>query len=421
MVALRPLPADALLSRPTGLVVLPSGKLCVAGAHGLALLLESGKRSKQQLRKVPPLEAPTGLACSDSALFVACKGSHRVFKLDLHDNFALVASAGGAGSGPDQLASPQSLALVSSTLFVCDTNNHRVVAYHSVMLEPTGVVFGSEGSGEGELSFPHGLAVLDTEELEGGAEERPVRLLVTDTHNHRLCCFSLVGEFLWARGGHGTAPGCFDEPSGVAVARGVIAVAERARVQLLTREGAPLRLVPLPGELAAAGGLHSVCLGARHLYTSEEAAGRPLPAGQLLMLDLGPDLELELGGQAVEAAEGAGAGGVAREAVVAEAAMAAMEVSPPVGTAAAVGTPAAVGGAAAAAATVSSESTAGSAKGGEGGEDEESESVLLDPDVLSCLFEGMELQAKLPPRPSQPPSPPALPSSPPPCPPSSSF
>ena len=55
---------------------------------------------------------------------------------------------------------------------------------------------------------------------------------------------------MWARGGHGTAPGCFDEPSGVAFARGVIAVAERARVQLLTREGAPLRLVPLPTELA---------------------------------------------------------------------------------------------------------------------------------------------------------------------------
>ena len=164
MAALRSLPADALLSRPTGLVVVPSGKLCVAGAHGLALLLESGKRSKQQLRKAPPLDAPTGLACSDSALFVACKGSHRVLKLDLHDNFALVASAGGAGSGPDQLAAPQSLALVSSTLFVCDTNNHRVVAYHAVMLEPTGVVFGSEGSGEGELSFPHGLAVLEAPE-----------------------------------------------------------------------------------------------------------------------------------------------------------------------------------------------------------------------------------------------------------------
>ena len=92
MAALRSLPADALLSRPTGLVVLPSGKLCVAGAHGLALLLESGKRSKQQPRKAPPLDFPTGLACSDSALFVACKGSHQVIKLDLHDNFALVAS-----------------------------------------------------------------------------------------------------------------------------------------------------------------------------------------------------------------------------------------------------------------------------------------------------------------------------------------
>ena len=237
MAALRSLPAGALLSRPTGLVVLPSGKLCVAGAHGLALLLESGKRSKQQPRKAPPLDLPTGLACSDSALFVACKGSHQVIKLDLHDNFALVASAGGAGagSGPDELAAPQSLALVSSTLFVCDTNNHRVVAYHAVMLEPTGVVFGSEGSGEGELSFPHGLAVLD-------APEQPAQLLVADTHNHRLCCFSLVGGFLWARGGHGTAPGCFDEPTGVAVARGMIAVAERVRVQLLTREGAPLRL-----------------------------------------------------------------------------------------------------------------------------------------------------------------------------------
>ena len=157
MAALRSLPADALLSRPTGLVVVPSGKLCVAGAHGLALLLESGKRSKQQLRKAPPLDAPTGLACSDSALFVACKGSHRVLKLDLHDNFALVTSAGGAGSGPDQLAAPQSLALVSSTLFVCDTNNHRVV----VLDAATGAferAIGSEGGGEGQFNKPSGVA-----------------------------------------------------------------------------------------------------------------------------------------------------------------------------------------------------------------------------------------------------------------------
>ena len=46
----RPSPATDLLAAPTGCLVLPSAKVCVAGSHGLALLLASGKRPKAQPR-----------------------------------------------------------------------------------------------------------------------------------------------------------------------------------------------------------------------------------------------------------------------------------------------------------------------------------------------------------------------------------
>lgn len=320
-----------LLERPTGCVVLPSGKLLVAHAPGLALLLASGKRAKQQPRH-SPCDSPTGVACSESALFVTSRSDCQIWHLD-PQSFSRVRSVGMPGSGADQLAAPHGLAVLGNTLYVCDCNNHRIVAYHALLLEPE-TSFGSEGAGEGELSFPRGLAALEV-----GDE---ARLVVADTMNHRLQCFSRKGDFVWVRDG-------FDEPSGVSVAQdrgGVIAVAERGRLRLLTPDGMPLQSVSLPGAL------HSVCFGAKHLYASDEVGG------QLHVLELPPpfDSAANTGPPADSVPEPPSPS--ASEAAAPGQVEAAGEVVPC---------------------------------------DTESEcSVLLDPDVLSCLFEKLQLQGFLP-------------------------
>ena len=194
--------------RPTFVASLPSGKLCVsdAGAHKLILLSSSAKRVKQP-KHMPVLNLPSGLACDESAIYVADQGTHQVHRLGLPD-FAPIGIAGGPGSEAGQLTSPQGLVLVNNVLFVSDSHNHRIVMYHPQLLEPVGEPFGREGGGDGEFCYPHGLAVLA---VPGGAAPR---LVVADTHNHRVQIVGLDGAFFRAFGSHGTAPGELDEPTG---------------------------------------------------------------------------------------------------------------------------------------------------------------------------------------------------------------
>ena len=78
------------------------------------------------------------------------------------------------------------------------------------------------------------------------------RLLVADTHNHRVLVFSGTLELLKALGSEGDRPGSFRLPSDVAVdRRGRIVVVEAGnhRVQVLSPDGKPIRTIggPKPG------------------------------------------------------------------------------------------------------------------------------------------------------------------------------
>ena len=90
--------AGDLLVRPMYPTVMPTGKLCVsdAGTHRLVLLSAAGKRIKQP-KRMPVLSLPTGIACSDSSLYVADQGTHQVHRLDISD-FSPAGIAGGPGS-----------------------------------------------------------------------------------------------------------------------------------------------------------------------------------------------------------------------------------------------------------------------------------------------------------------------------------
>eukprot|EP00966_Prymnesium_polylepis_P241537 5585688-Prymnesium_polylepis.1 len=106
---------------------------------------------------MPVLNLPSGLACDESALYVADQGTHQVHRLDVSD-FAPIGIAGGPGSDAGQLTSPQGVALVNNVLYVSDSHNHRIVTFHPQLLEPAGAPFGREGCGDGEFCYPHGLA-----------------------------------------------------------------------------------------------------------------------------------------------------------------------------------------------------------------------------------------------------------------------
>ena len=84
------------------------------------------------------------------------------------------------------------------------SNNHRIVRLHSKLLEPSGLPFGREGSKPGELRYPHGLAVI---------QQPSAELVVADTQNHRLQCFTPEGVPTRTIGHYGEAPGCFEEPT----------------------------------------------------------------------------------------------------------------------------------------------------------------------------------------------------------------
>jgi len=70
------------------------------------------------------LAAPSGVAVTSDAVFVAERDNHRVQRFTLQGQF--VWQAGSAGSAPGQLSSPTGIAAFNGLLYVADTNNHRI-------------------------------------------------------------------------------------------------------------------------------------------------------------------------------------------------------------------------------------------------------------------------------------------------------
>ena len=125
--------------------------------------------------------------------------------------------------------------------------------------------FGSKGSECGQLLNPVGLTAIAHE------------LYVRDTNNHRIQVFDVsgasggsgvCGAFLRTFGGPGRAPGLFNQPTGMAHdGRGRLLVSEAGakRVQVLTTQGVPLQVLPLP----TAGRLYGMCVHGEHAYIAD--------------------------------------------------------------------------------------------------------------------------------------------------------
>ena len=117
--------------------------------------------------------------------------------------------------------------LKDGRVVVCDTHYHRVVYFDA---EGNWLRnFGQRGAGPGEFEYPVGICKDATENL----------YICEYGGNDRVQKFTRDGEFLLAFGSFGTAPGQFQRPSGLAWHDGKIYVADaiNSRVLIFTDAG----------------------------------------------------------------------------------------------------------------------------------------------------------------------------------------
>jgi DNA-binding beta-propeller fold protein YncE len=129
-------------------------------------------------------------------------------------------------------------------LLVADTHEHRVLVY-----SPDGELihqWGREGTGPGEFRYPVGIAVGPN-----GA------VFVSEYGgNDRIQVFDEEGTYLRQWGEYGSEPGQFARPEGIAIAAdGIVYVADAAnhRIQVFDEDGRLVRMWGRPG--AGAGEL----------------------------------------------------------------------------------------------------------------------------------------------------------------------
>jgi len=220
------------------------------------------------------LASPSGVVCCGELIYVAERWAHRVRCLRLAEErmnlggvaavCELVACIGGReGAGAGRLSHPMGLTLSGNGkhLFVADSYNHRVCRLDAASLAfldafgANGERYGSimqQATGEpGALRYPVGLTTHIGE------------LFVADSENHRIAVYA-ESDGAFARSIGGAAgkgpsrmPGAFNEPEGVAVARGWLIVSEAAgcRLQVLTLCGIPLQILS-----SFSGRLAGVCV-----------------------------------------------------------------------------------------------------------------------------------------------------------------
>ena len=291
--------SSSQLNKPSCVIALPSGDLCVADTAADRLLVLSpdmqAVRTELTGDAHSTLRQPRGLACDATALYVSEVGGSRVRKMRLPDELrqpnggaetprgshlgGLRLEAQSAVEGT--LTFPQGLALSRGELFVCDCEDHRVAVYDSLTLTYKRG-FGEFGDAEGELSFPYGCAVVGDE------------VIVCDVANDRLSVFHrTTGAFVRCIGGDGEL---LSNPRGLAIiplqtsrgpaARGATAVpsmdgrrvheestalvvVERTRIVVLSLGGMQLQALPIEGAID----MWSVC--ACHngrVYVSDKGA-----------------------------------------------------------------------------------------------------------------------------------------------------
>jgi ABC-type multidrug transport system ATPase subunit len=148
---------------------------------------------------------------------------------------------------------------------VCDTHYHRVVLFDADGRGFT--TFGKEGQGPGEFIYPVAVAKDAQENL----------YIAEYGSNDRVQKFTSDGRFLLAFGGFGTKPGEFQRPSGLVWHDGKIYAADafNNRIQVFTDDGKFLKILDSSEQPLALQLPYDLKLGADDtLYAVEYGAGR---------------------------------------------------------------------------------------------------------------------------------------------------
>lgn len=155
-------------------------------------------------------ERPTGVAASGDRVFVVDPPRHEIVVLSPSG----VARFGARGDGPGQLSFPTAIAVThDGTLLVVDALNFRIARF-----APDGRwlgSFGRRGEGTGELSRPKGIAV-----------DPAGRVYVSDAQRDVILVFASDGAFLWELGAGGEDSGRLAHPAGLAVTTGRLHVSD---------------------------------------------------------------------------------------------------------------------------------------------------------------------------------------------------
>lgn len=184
--------------------------------------------------------------CTASSLTEGTGNPHRVLKFRLKDGVEVAAS-------PEYfLRFPHGLALGDQHLFVGANDledqhwqnpGRKIYAVSKESLMPCFSFTPGAGFVPASLLFHEGV------------------LFAADQACHVIVCFSGAdgdsGTSFSFFGGHGTAPGKFNAPSGLAITRGHLIVGEESRVQVLTLDGQPRQIIKVPGSQD----LSAICVG----------------------------------------------------------------------------------------------------------------------------------------------------------------
>jgi iron(III) transport system ATP-binding protein len=214
---------------------------------------------------VPPEDslqpAPRSLAMGNDGELVALDTAGRVLV------YAPDGSIRRQWRMPDsRIGKPEGVCVLhDGRVVVGDTHYHRVVVFRSD--GKVALMFGKEGQGPGEFIFP--VAVT---------KDAQENLYVAEYgSNDRVQKFTSDGHFLLAFGGFGTSPGQFQRPSGLVWRDGKIYAADafNNRIQVFTDEGKFLQLLEAKDQSLGLRLPYDLKLGADDtLYAVEYGAGR---------------------------------------------------------------------------------------------------------------------------------------------------
>jgi len=265
------------LQFPTSVAVMSTGELAVADGSSRVVIMSTDGKWKKTIADFGnytygAVHHPLGIVMqgsgTDEMMYIVDTQNNRIQKVRMLDStmqaHARQVVHRHAIPGPLKLGQPHGAALAGAVLYVSDTQNHRVVAYstasanRSRAMAEVGVqpgelqclsAFGAKGRELGNLQYPKGIAVrfIGTQ----GEHE----IIVCDSRNHRLQCFTPQGQCVRSVGGRhgqtGAGPSggrgeMFAFPLEVAVSPNgqYIVVADQQTITVLTADGlSPVTIV----------------------------------------------------------------------------------------------------------------------------------------------------------------------------------